>query len=69
MLSTDPDKRPSVDQLSEIPKIRLRMSEREMRDQYTKLKSKDADITKRFEELKKKEEDIKQREEAMKLRE
>lgn len=38
MLSTDPEKRPSVDQLSEIPKIKLRMNEREMREEYSKLK-------------------------------
>lgn len=31
MLNVDPEKRPSVDQLSEIPKIKLRMSERDVR--------------------------------------
>lgn len=44
MLSTDAEKRPSVDQLSDIPKIKLRISEREIRDQYTKLKEQDAEI-------------------------
>ena len=69
MLCTDAEKRPSVDQLSEIPKIRLRMNEREMRDQYSKLKIKDADLQKKLDDLKKKEEDIAKREEALKQRE
>lgn len=41
MLSTDPERRPSVDQLSDIQKIKLRMNEREMREEYTKLKKRD----------------------------
>lgn len=52
MLSTDPEKRPSVDQLANISKIKMRISEREMRDSYNKLKEKDQEITKKFEELK-----------------
>jgi len=38
MLCTEPEKRPSVNELSEIPKIKLRMKEREMRTEYAELK-------------------------------
>lgn len=44
MLSTDPEQRPSVDQLSDIQKIKLRMNEREIRDEYNKLKKKDQEL-------------------------
>ena len=69
MLSTDPEKRPSVDQLSEIPKIKLRMSERETREQYSKYKEKEAEILKKSEELKEREAEISKKEEALKIRE
>jgi NIMA (never in mitosis gene a)-related kinase len=38
MLRTEPESRPSVNELSEIPKIKLRMKEREMRLEYAQLK-------------------------------
>ena len=44
MLSTDPEKRPSVDQLQEMPKIKLRMKEREVRERYSKLKIKEQEL-------------------------
>ncbi|CDW80923.1 protein kinase domain containing protein [Stylonychia lemnae] len=69
MLSTEPEKRPSVNELSDIPKIKLRMKEREMRQEYAQLKQTDTDITKRMEELKKWEDEITLREDALRERE
>jgi len=69
MLCTESEKRPSVDQLLEIPKIRLRMNEREMRDEYTKLKKQDSELTVKEEGLKKREDKILAKEVALKERE
>lgn len=44
MLSTDPEKRPSVDILIDNPKIKLRLNERKMREEYGRLKIKDLDL-------------------------
>jgi hypothetical protein len=44
MLSTDPEKRPSVDDIIELPKLKLRLQERETRDEYTKLRAKEQAI-------------------------
>jgi hypothetical protein len=41
MLSTDPEKRPSVGELMKNQKIKLRLNEREMRDEYGKLKKRE----------------------------
>jgi NIMA (never in mitosis gene a)-related kinase 2 len=63
MLSTEPDKRPSVDQLAENPKIKLRMQEREMREAYSNLKKKEQQLNEKSELMKKREETIKEKEE------
>jgi serine/threonine protein kinase len=41
MLQVDPKARPTVEDLIKIPKIKLRINERKMRDQYAKLKYKE----------------------------
>lgn len=69
MLSTNPENRPSVEQLQEIPKIKLRMSEREMREQYSKLKTKEQELSTKEQTLKKRELELAQKEEALKERE
>ena len=47
MLNTDPEKRPSVEELIKNPKIKLRINERKMRDQYAKLKYKEQKLNKK----------------------
>lgn len=69
MLLTDPDKRPSVNDLIKNPKIRLRLNEREMREEYSKLKIKEQEVSEKLEKLKTREAEIKKREEALKERE
>lgn len=66
MLSTEPEKRPSVDQLAENPKIKLRMQEREMREAYSNLKKKEQQLNEKSELMKKREETIKEKEEELK---
>jgi len=41
MLSTDPEKRPSVEDLLKNPKIKLRLNDREMRDEYSAIKKRE----------------------------
>jgi len=41
MLRVDPNERPTVEDLIKLPKIKLRINERKMRDQYAKLKYKE----------------------------
>ena len=65
MLNVDPEKRPSVESLIKLPKIKLRINERKMRDQYAKLKYKEQKIDKRAQELKLKSQEIKAREKAI----
>lgn len=69
MLSTEPEKRPSVADLMKNPKIKLRLNEREMRDEYSKLKQRELQINEKLDSLKNKEEDLKKKEEALKERE
>lgn len=47
MLDKDPTKRPSVEELIKNPKIKLRINERKMRDQYAKLKHKELKLNKK----------------------
>ena len=44
MLLTEPQLRPSVDQLMEVPEIKLRLSERQMREDYSKLKEQELEV-------------------------
>ena len=69
MLLTDPESRPSVDDIIDLPKLKLRLQERETRDEYNKLRAKEQQITAKMEEMKKREEDIAKREEELKERE
>ena len=41
MLMVNPSERPTVEELIKIPKIKLRISERKMRNEYAKLKYKE----------------------------
>jgi len=41
MLRKEPKERPSVDELIDIPKITLRMQERQMREDYAQLKQRE----------------------------
>ena len=47
MLKVDPCERPTVEDLIKLPKIKLRINERKMRDQYAKLKYKEQKLNKR----------------------
>ena len=47
MLQINPNKRPNVEDLIKLPKIKLRINERKMRDQYSKLKYKELKINKK----------------------
>jgi len=47
MLKIDPKERPNVEDLIKLPKIKLRINERKMRDQYSKLKYKELKINKK----------------------
>jgi hypothetical protein len=51
MLQTDSKLRPSVEDLIKLPKIKLRINERKMRDQYAKLKYKESKLDKKEAEL------------------
>lgn len=51
MLNVDPTQRPTVEDLIKLPKIKLRINERKMRDQYSKLKYKEAKLDKREKDL------------------
>ena len=52
MLNIDPTKRPSVEVLIKLHKIKLMINERKMRDQYAKLKYKESKLDKRESEIK-----------------
>lgn len=58
MLMKDASKRPTVEDLIKIPKIKLRINERKIRDQYAKLKYKEQKIIKKEQELKVKKNDL-----------
>ena len=47
MLDINPKNRPSVEDLIKNPKIKLRINERKMRDQYAKLKHKEQKLNKK----------------------
>ena len=51
MLQVDPKARPTVEDLIKMPKIKLRINERKMRDQYAKLKYKEQKLDKKQQEL------------------
>jgi len=44
MLSKDPESRPSVEDLLAIPTIKLRLNERQMREEYSQLKKKEEQV-------------------------
>ena len=60
-LNIDPRKRPTVEDLIKIPKIKLRINERKIRDQYAKLKYKEQKIIKQEQLLNSKKDDLKKR--------
>lgn len=47
MLRVDPANRPTVEELIKIPKIKLRINERKMRNDYAKLKYRESKIIKK----------------------
>lgn len=63
MLSTDPEKRPSVDDLICNPKIKLRLSERDMKMEYQVLKDREQTVKTKIEALKIRETALAKREE------
>lgn len=69
MLRTDPEQRPSVDDIIELPKLKLRLNERETREEYNRLRVKEQQIQSKMDELKKKEADLAKKEEELKERE
>lgn len=52
MLQVNPKGRPTVEDLLKLPKIKLRIHERKMRDQYSKIKYKEYKMDRRAAELK-----------------
>jgi NIMA (never in mitosis gene a)-related kinase len=69
MLLTDPERRPSVCDLMKNQKIKLRLNERDMRDEYSRLKKRDQELNDKLEKMKKRDEEIKKREDTLKERE
>lgn len=69
MLSTDPEKRPSVDELIVNPKIKLRLSERDMKAEYQVLKDREQLVKQQTEAIKNKEQQLILKEEELKQRE
>ena len=47
MLNVDPSQRPTAEDLIKLPKIKLRINERKMRDQYAKLKYREQKLSKK----------------------
>jgi hypothetical protein len=58
MLQKNPDRRPSVDDIMTLPKIKQRIDERNVREEYATLKKKDEQLLIKKEALKKKEEEM-----------
>jgi hypothetical protein len=52
MLKVNPGERPTVEDLIKLPKIKLRIHERKMRDQYSKIKYKEYKLDKRVSDIK-----------------
>ena len=52
MLYINPDKRPDVDQLLQIPQVAIRKKEKKLRDKHALIKQKEDDIKKKEESLK-----------------
>ena len=52
MLKVNPVERPTVEDLIKLPKIKLRIHERKMRDQYSKIKYKEYKLDKRVADIK-----------------
>ena len=52
MLKVNPAERPTVEDLIKLPKIKLRIHERKMRDQYSKIKYKEYKLDKRVADIK-----------------
>jgi hypothetical protein len=48
MLLTDPEQRPSVSDLIKNPKVKLRLNERDMRDEYSKLKKREQELNEKL---------------------
>lgn len=69
MLQEDPDKRPTVEDLIKIPKIKLRINERKIRDQYAKLKYKEQKLLKKEHDSNSRKEELNRREEELHERE
>ena len=61
MLQVDAKRRPTVEDLLKLPKIKLRIHERKMRDQYSKIKYKEYKIEKRSNDLKLKQREVEKR--------
>jgi len=51
MLSTDPEKRPSVEELLSLKPIQLRLNERKIRETYSSLKNKEEQLKQQEEAL------------------
>lgn len=66
MLSVDPNQRPNVEDLLKLPKIKLRIHERKMRDQYSKIKYKEYKMDKRAADLKLKNKELERRAQMLK---
>ncbi len=65
----DPEKRPSVNEIMQIPKINQRIQERIVRDEYTLLKQWDEIVSQKLETLQAKEEELNKKEQTLRERE
>ena len=65
MLSTDPNLRPSTEEVLNIPQVLVRLREKKVRDMQTGTKQKEAELKQKEEELKSLEEELKRREAAV----
>lgn len=69
MIQKEPEKRPTVNDLLDIPKIQLRMRERQMREDYATLKLKEQTVHQKYDDLKLKEKELANQEKALLKRE
>jgi len=69
MLKTDPQQRPKVEDLLNIPGISMRLREKTLQKNFVVIKKKEEEIKKKEDILKQKEEELRAREESLKEKE
>ena len=69
MLNKEPQQRPSVSDLLDIPKIQLRMNERKMKEDYEALKRREEEVYSKYKKLRQREKELLERENELAKRE